>query len=162
MTVIFLTSCTNSEKTEKLINPDIENKTPQSEFKKVDGYNPLGLKYQILDEKNEQIEFSKLEKMAEFPGGFESFYVFIHKKLDLAFQMFCNDFPEGKVEFKFVIDSIGNVTEIDVVKSLRKDIDRIICDKVIAKSPKWIPAELTNKNKVKIKFHLTLVFKVEE
>ena len=51
---------------------------------------------------------------------------------------------DGRVYAQFVIDTIGNVTEIKIIKSLRPDYDQALID-AIKQSPKWTPATLENR-----------------
>ncbi len=158
LTIIVLTSCMNSKKTEKLNVKDSKNRTTQSEFKKIETNNPLKLEYQILDENNQQIEFSKLEKMAEFPGGFDSLTVFIQKNFNF-YQGYIGD-VEGEVKSTFIVDTLGKVVDIKIIEGLDNHIDKS-CYNVIAKLPDWKPAQLSKHKKVKIKFLLPFRF-VEE
>jgi hypothetical protein len=50
----------------------------------------------------------------------------------------------GRVYAQFIIDSIGNLTEIKIIKSLRSDYDQSLID-ALNQSPKWTPAMLNNK-----------------
>ena len=81
MTILLLISCKNSENTETEKRSESENEITQSEFKKVESQNRLNLEYQLLDENNEQIKFSSLTKMPEFPGGLDSLTIFIQRNL---------------------------------------------------------------------------------
>ena len=51
---------------------------------------------------------------------------------------------DGRVYAQFVIDTVGNVTEIKIIKSLRADYDQALID-AIKQSPKWTPATLENR-----------------
>jgi len=79
LTILLLISCKNSEKPEAENHSEYENEITQSEFKKVETNNSLELEFQILNENDERVEFASLEKIAEFPGGFDSLAVFIQR-----------------------------------------------------------------------------------
>ena len=159
LAISFLISCKNSEKTESLKNSDLKNEITQPEFAKVETNSWIKLEYQILDENDEKIEFSKLKKMAEFPGGFDSLTVFIQK--NFKFHQGYIDNVEGKVISTFIVDTLGKVVDIKIIEGLENHIDKS-CYDVISKLPDWKPAELTDNKKVKTKFLLPLVFKAEE
>ena len=50
----------------------------------------------------------------------------------------------GSVHVQFVIDTVGNVTDISIIKSLRADYDQALID-TIKQSPKWSPAMFENR-----------------
>lgn len=159
LTIIVLTSCMNSKKTEKLNVKDSKNRTTQSEFKKIETNSWIKLEYQILDDNDEKIEFYKLKKMAEFPGGFDSLSVFIQK--NFKFYQGAIDNVEGKVVSTFSVDTNGKVGEIRIIEGLDNHIDKS-CYDVISKLPDWKPAEISENKKVKMKFLLPMVFKAED
>jgi Gram-negative bacterial TonB protein C-terminal len=158
LTIIFLTSCKNSGEIKTSGNSDFETKT-KAEFRKVETKNTLDLKFQILDKENNQIRFSSLKNLPEFPGGFDSLAVFI--KMNFEFPQSNTEYIEGKVKSTFVVDTLGKVVDIEIIKRLRKDYDTASY-KVISKLPDWKPAELNNNKKVKVKFLLPFKFVMEE
>ncbi len=159
LTTLLLISCKNSERSETENNSDPENEITQSEFKKVESQNSLNLEYQLLDENDEQINFSSLKKMPEFPGGLDSLNKFIQR--NYKFHQGFTEYINGKVKSTFVVDTLGKVVEIEIIEGLRKDYDDA-CYKVISKIPDWKPAELENSKKVKVKFLLPFKFVAEE
>ncbi len=159
LTLLLLTSCKNSEKTETENNSESEKITNQSEFKKVESDNSLNLEYQLLDENDEQINFASLKKMPEFPGGLDSLTRFIQQ--NYKFHQGFTEYINGKVKSTFVVDTVGKVVDIEIIERLRKDYDTA-CYKVISKIPEWKPAELENGKKVKVKFLLPFKFVTEE
>ena len=159
MTIFLLISCKNSEKTESENNSESGNKITQSEFKKVESQNSLNLEYQLLDENDEQINFSSLSELPEFPGGFDSLTVFIQKNFEFSQGDF--DEIEGEIKSTFVVDTLGKVVDIEIIERLRKDYDTASY-KVISKIPDWKPAEMRNGKKVKVKFLLPFKFILEE
>ncbi|TWO30331.1 hypothetical protein E1J38_014840 [Seonamhaeicola sediminis] len=159
LTILLLTSCKNSEKTETENNSESEKATNQSEFKKVESENSLNLEYQLLGENDEQINFASLKKMPEFPGGLDSLTRFIQR--NYKFHQGFTEYINGKVKSTFVVDTVGKVIDIEIIERLRKDYDTA-CYKVISKIPDWKPAELENGKKVKVKFLLPFKFVTEE
>jgi hypothetical protein len=158
-TFLLLNSCKNLEKKETEKNTETKKELTQAEFQKVEFKNSLNLEYQLLGENNEQIKFSSLKKMPEFPGGFDSLTKFIQRnyKFHQGFTQYIN----GKVKSTFVVDTDGKVVDIEITERLRKDYDTA-CYKVISKLPNWKPAELRNNKKVKVKFLLPFKFMTEE
>jgi hypothetical protein len=159
LTISLLISCKNSEKKDMEKNSKSENEITQSEFKKVESQNGLNLEYQLLDENNEQIKFSSLTKMPEFPGGLDSLTKFIQR--NYKFHQGFTEYINGKVKSTFVVDTLGKVVDIKIIERLRKDYDTA-CYKVISKIPDWKPAEIENNKKVKVKFLLPFKFVTEE
>ena len=159
LTISLLISCKNSENTETEKNSESQNEITQSEFKKVESQNGLNLEYQLLDENNEQIKFSSLTKMPEFPGGLDSLTKFIQQ--NYKFHQGFTEYINGKVKSTFVVDTFGKVVDIKIIERLRKDYDTA-CYKVISKIPDWKPAEIENNKKVKVKFLLPFKFVTEE
>jgi hypothetical protein len=159
LTISLLISCKNSEKKDMEKNSESENEITQSEFKKVESQNGLNLEYQLLDENNEQIKFSSLTKMPEFPGGLDSLTKFIQR--NYKFHQGSTEYINGKVKSTFVVDTLGKVVDIKIIERLRKDYDTA-CYKVISKIPDWKPAEIENNKKVKVKFLLPFKFVTEE
>ena len=159
LTIFFLISCKNSEKTETENNSESKNELTQSEFKKVESKNSLNLEYQLLDENDVQINFASLSELPEFPGGFDSLTVFIQKNFEYPQGVF--EKIEGKIKSTFVVDTLGKVVDIEIVERLRKDYDTASY-KVISKIPDWKPAEMKNGRKVKVKFLLPFKFVLEE
>jgi hypothetical protein len=158
LTILLLISCKDSEKTETEKSSEPKNKLNQSVFKKVESENALNLEYQLLDENEEQINFASLKKMPEFPGGLDSLTVFIQK--NITFRQGRIENVTGKVKATFIVDTIGKVVDIKIIKGFKNHIDKS-CYDVISKLPNWKPAELTKNRKVRVKFLLPFKF-VEE
>ncbi|SDS11355.1 TonB protein C-terminal [Polaribacter sp. KT25b] len=149
----------NLEKKVTKKNTASKNELTQAKFKKVESKNSLNLEYQLLGENNEQIKFSSLTKMAEFPGGFDSLTVFIQRNLELP----KGDYKEieGKVKSTFIIDTLGKVVDINIVEKLEKNYDYASYE-VISKIPDWKPAEIENGKKVRIKILIPFKFILEK
>jgi len=158
LTFFFLISCQNLDK--KNIDNEIDIPNEQLDYKKIETNNSLDLKYQIIDEYNQQVPFYKLKQIAEYPGGFDSLEVFIQRNFI---------FPElkenvdivGQVRTTFSVDTLGKVIEIKIIKGFLKDIDQS-CLEVLSKMPDWKPAKIDDNKKVKMRFELPLKFVTEE
>lgn len=151
-------SCQQTDKKEN--NLGLKNSNAQSEFKKIKTNNSLELEYQILDKNNEQIEFSRLTKLAEYPGGFDSLAKFIQRNFKFP-ESTENIDIKGIVKTTFSVDTLGKVVEVELVKGLMKEIDQSCLD-VISKMPDWKAAEIGDNQKVKMKFGLPLKFVTED
>jgi peroxiredoxin len=153
LTNLFLFSCNGSEKAETEKFTEIINESSQSEFRKVESENGLNLEYQLLGENDEQINLASLKKMPEFPGGYESLLSFVLEEFSV--DQGCIENVDGIIKATFVVDTIGNVVDIEITEGLRNPIDKSLYD-VISKFPSWRPAELTNNKKIKVKFLMSI------
>ena len=157
---ILLISCKNSEPKKVESSADIDTNASHSDFRKVETNNSLELEFQILDENNERVEFARLEKLAEFPGGFDSLAVFIQR--NFVFPESVDSLHiEGRVESLFSVDTTGKVVDVELKEGLIPEIDHASLS-VISKLPDWKPAELRDGQKVKMRFLLPFKFVPEE
>ena len=69
------------------------------------------------------------------------------------------DSVSGKVYAKFKIDSLGIVSEVEIVRSARWDFDAEVT-RVILLSPKWIPGRQNGKN-VGVFFTIPIEFNIK-
>ena len=70
MTILLLTSCKNSEKTETENNSEPKIEITQTEFKKIETNNSLELEFQLLDENGNSIKVSVTKKENAVKIGF--------------------------------------------------------------------------------------------
>ena len=110
----------------------------------------------ITIEANDTTIYDIVDKKPEFPGGYDALKKFIDENLlwpavcaEMAFQ--------GKVYCKFVVEKDGEISDIKILKGLRKLFDDEAI-RVISIMPKWIPAEKNNKI-VRCYFTLPVSFK---
>lgn len=79
------------------------------------------------------------EHMPSFPGGGTALLKFIAGNLELAPKS--RDCYFGTITvIQFIIDENGKINSPKIVRSIHPDIDEA-CLKLIAKMPKWLPAE---------------------
>lgn len=103
------------------------------------------------------IDVSPLEKaeiMPQFPGGMEAFLKYLQKNLREP-----NDIEvEQKfvVIAKFVVDTQGNIADINIIKNGRDDLDAEVL-RVVRKMPKWKPGMQNGRN-VNVYFNLPVTF----
>jgi len=103
-------------------------------------------------------EFNAVGVMPQFPGGMTELVAFAKRKIHYP-KSAINDNVEGDVILQFVIDKKGNVTNKEIARHVRDDLDTV-CFKMLNQMPKWKPARLNNKPlamnlKWTIKFVLT-------
>lgn len=102
--------------------------------------------------------FTKVEIESQYPGGNPAWARFLNKNL-------ANNYPQdavdngiqGKVEIMFVVDSMGNVSNVQAVSGPKELWDAAM--KVIKKSGKWEPAE-QNGRKVHSYKRQPIIFKL--
>jgi|WetSurMetagenome_2_1015567.scaffolds.fasta_scaffold246561_2 periplasmic protein TonB len=98
-----------------------------------------------------------VEKMPQFPGGEEALLAFI--KNNLKYPAVAAEIGiQGRVVLRFVINTDGNVTDINVIRSLSKECDNEAV-RVVKLMPKWIPGSQDGKN-VPVYFTLPFVYKL--
>ena len=78
------------------------------------------LKAQTKEEN--KIEISDDDVTPEFKGGDEARSIFFSENLKYPDKARKNSL-EGKVIVQFVVDSLGKIRDIEIIKSLRKDCD---------------------------------------
>lgn len=115
----------------------------------------------IEKKKEEEPEiFTKVEIDAQYPGGTPAWARFLNKHL-------ANNYPpdavdkgiEGRVEIRFIVDTLGNVSNVEAVSGPKELWDAAI--KVIKKSGKWEPA-IQNGKHVKAYKRQPIIFKLDQ
>lgn len=104
--------------------------------------------------------FTKVEVESMYPGGGPAWARFLNKNL-------ANNYPQdaidneiqGKVEIMFIVDSMGNVSNVEAVAGPKELWDAAV--KVIKKSGKWEPA-IQNGRHVKSYKRQPIVFKLND
>lgn len=107
---------------------------------------------------NNDTVFVKVEMPAEFPGGIDAWRRYLERNLQYP-DAAVNDETQGVVRVQFVIDTEGNVSDVvalnDPGNGLAEEAVRII-----ARGPKWIPAEQNNR-KVKYRHSQPIIFRLD-
>ena len=65
---------------------------------------------------------------------------------------------EGKIEMTFVVNEVGDVTDVQIVKGLIRELD-MEAMRVVKLMPKWVPGKIEG-NSVKVQMNLPLTFKL--
>lgn len=115
----------------------------------------------IEKKKDEEPEiFTKVEIDAKYPGGIPAWSRFLNKNL-------ANNYPQdaidngiqGKVEIMFVVDTLGNISNVEAVSGPKELWDAAV--KVIKKSGKWEPA-IQNGRHVKAYKRQPIIFQLSQ
>lgn len=104
--------------------------------------------------------FTKVEVESKYPGGDPAWARFLNKNL-------ANNYPQeaadneiqGRVEIMFIVDTLGNVSNVEAVSGPKELWDAAI--RVIKKSGKWEPA-IQNGRHVKSYKRQPIVFKLND
>ncbi len=101
--------------------------------------------------------FIVAEVMPVYDGGLEAMYKFIQKKMRYPAVAQRND-VQGTVYVSFVVNAVGKVVDVGIVKGVSSDLDREAA-RVIAMMPGWIAGKQHNKN-VSVRMTLPIKFQL--
>lgn len=101
--------------------------------------------------------YTMVEQMPEFPGGLEGLMEYLTTSVQYP-KSAKADTVQGKVLLRFVVNVLGEVQDITVVKSVRADLDQAAVDAVAA-MPKWDPGRQEGKA-VNVQYILPVNFKL--
>jgi TonB family protein len=151
--LIFIISCkspdnkkstiTNSQKT-------VASDTSFAKQKKQDNF--------ILDNTSSQDYgpvYMYCENMPEFPGGEKAFIDYMRNNITYPKTEVADKF-EGRVVVKFIINSKGEVTDVQIIRKQRPDMNDE-CIRVVKGMPLWKPGMLYGKP-VSVSFNVTVRF----
>ena len=113
---------------------------------------PVTIKVEEVD-----VPFVWVESMPEYLGGQEAFLKFVGKNIKYPRQA-KNMGIEGKVFVEFVVDELGNLTNIKVIKGIGAGCDDEAL-RVIQSSPQWKPGKQRGKP-VKVKMVIPITFQL--
>lgn len=115
--------------------------------------------YDSLNLKQNSQVYTYVDVMPQFPGGDAGFVAYISKNLKYPKEAVVKCI-EGTVYISFVVDTLGNVIDAKVVRSVHPLLDKAALD-VIAASPRWKPGELDDGIPIKIKKIQTIKFNLK-
>ncbi|MFN7013971.1 MAG: energy transducer TonB [Bacteroidia bacterium] len=103
--------------------------------------------------------YYKVDVMPEFPGGMDdlSYFFYTHLKYPDDAK---KDKIEGIVYVGFIVDEIGKVKNVKVIKGVHPSLDKEAL-RVATQMPKWTPGKHNGKN-VKVQFNLPVKFALED
>ena len=108
------------------------------------------------DTKAEEIVYSSVDQMPEFPGGDAALQEYIKTHIKYPAKALKNRI-EGCVIVDFVVDKKGNIGEVMVVQSVDKDLDKEAV-RVVKSLPKFTPGR-QNGQVVSVWYTLPVTFK---
>ncbi len=118
----------------------------------------------LLGQQNETVAFPPesedevfmvVEKMPQFPGGVDSMQAFIGKNIVYKKEALDSNI-QGKVYVSFILNKMGELHNINIIKGLGYGLDEE-CIRVVKAMPKWTPGELRGK-KVNVKITIPIKF----
>lgn len=101
--------------------------------------------------------FKEAEVMPEYPGGMEALMTYMGESVKYP-ETAEADGLEGKVFVQFVIGTDGKVGSVEVLKSVRDDLDSEAV-RVISEMPNWTPGKQDGK-KVSVQMVLPIAYKL--
>ena len=104
----------------------------------------------------EIIEFPDVE--AAFPGGAAAMQKWINDNIQYP-QTSIEMGEQGRVYLKFVVETDGTITNVEIERGVSKDLDRE-AKRVVRKMPKWVAGEASGK-KVATRCRLPIIFQLE-
>jgi protein TonB len=110
-----------------------------------------------VEEKPAEI-FKSVEQMPQFPGGDEALIKYLSSHINYP-PMAAENNIQGRVVVAFVVDKTGKVGEVNVVRSVDKDLDREAV-RVCKSLPKFVPGR-QNGQPVSVWFTLPVTFKLQ-
>lgn len=88
------------------------------------------------DENNNKFPYKKIIEKPTPAKGMDDFYIFIGKNLRTP----QNGNIDGRILTKFIINKNGDIKDIEIIKSLREDLDKQAI-KLISQYGSWIPGK---------------------
>jgi protein TonB len=95
------------------------------------------------------------EKMPEFPGGEAAFNDYLRTSIIYPDPAIAQK-AEGRVVVRFIIRSNGQISDAQILRSVRPDMDEE-CLRVVNEMPVWIPGYI-NEKAVSVSYSITIRF----
>jgi protein TonB len=118
-----------------------------------DAVDIADLNQEIVDDKSEP--YVIVEQMPEFPGGMDALHSYIARNMKYP-QIASENGISGRVFVTFVVNTNGQLTDIEVVRGISHECDAEAV-RVIKSMPKWI-AGRQNGIPVRVKFTVPIIF----
>jgi TonB family protein len=113
--------------------------------------------YEHLTESGKKVDNPIYFKRARFPGGNAGIQKYIVSEVGYPALALENDIS-GSVQLYFVINKVGKVIDVKVIKSVHSSLDKEAI-RVIKKMPRWTPAVQHNR-KLNMSFRLPVKFEI--
>ena len=101
--------------------------------------------------------YETVDQLPEFPGGMEAMIDFLSKNVNYPEEAFKNN-VQGRVLVRFVVDKTGQVSDIQVVRSVSEELDAEAL-RVCEMLPNFIPGMKDGKP-VSVYYTLPIMFKL--
>lgn len=110
---------------------------------------------------NAHICFSNYEQKARFQGGDANmFRDWVYERIIYPEEAIKNK-TQGRVWLQFTIDTVGNLTDVKVIRGLSPELDAEAV-RVVSSSPKWEPAINRKGRVIKTIYYFTCIFILPE
>lgn len=120
--------------------------------------NPTNSSVEIQQSSNSDSVFQVVEQMPEFEGGFDGLVQFIGSEVKYPLEAKDREL-EGKVFISFVVNEKGNVTNVEVKKSLDPSLDAEAL-RVVKAMPKYAKPGIHKGKPVKVQMVLPIDFRL--
>lgn len=111
-----------------------------------------------LDNEDDDVPFTIVEKYPEFPGGDLALLKYISDHIDYPAIAIENNI-QGKVFVKFVVEKDGSISNATIIRGVDPSLDKEAL-RVINSLPKWKPGEQRGKP-VKVFFNMPIDFQLQ-
>ena len=111
----------------------------------------------VVSQKNEDV-FDIVEQMPEYPGGMQALFEFLKENIKYP-EDAQKQKVEGRVLVKFVVETDGSISNIEVVKNAFPSLDAE-AERVVRIMPKWTPGKQKGQV-VRVKFVLPINFSLK-
>ena len=101
--------------------------------------------------------FVVVEEQAEFPGGLDSMYAYIHKNLKYP-ELAKEKGIEGRVFVSFIIEKDGSISNVKILRGIGGGCEEAAVE-MIKNMPKWKPGKQRGKP-VRFQFNLPIKFEL--
>ena len=111
----------------------------------------------VVSQKNDDV-FDIVEQMPEYPGGMQALFEFLKENIKYP-EDAQKQKVEGRVLVKFVVETDGSISNIEVVKNAFPSLDAE-AERVVRIMPKWTPGKQKGQV-VRVKFVLPINFSLK-
>ena len=109
--------------------------------------------------KDKKGAYDMVDEMPSFPGGDQALVSYIGSKLKYPKEAIAKK-KSGKVYIHFIIDELGQLTDVSIARKLNPILDQAALD-VVKGMPKWVPGKEKGQV-VKVSYVLPISFKMTD
>ena len=121
------------------------------------GLTTVSAQKTVVSQKNDQV-FDVVEQMPEYPGGMQALFEFLKENIKYP-EDAQKQKVEGRVLAKFVVETDGSISNIEVVKHAFPSLDAEAV-RVIQAMPKWSPGKQKGQA-VRVKYVVPINFNLK-